>query len=141
MACPGCGSPVTTSDRFCASCGSPLAASAPTTASLPVSEAAPAAAPPAAAPAPPGVPLPVSFGAGRYQVSRFLGEGGRKRVYQAYDRALDREVAVPQALLSATLDEGWEQMAATLGFIQASADPALAWVGGFGLAGFALSGS
>ena len=38
--------------------------------------------------------FPESFGAGRYQVSRFLGEGGRKRVYQAYDRALDREVAV-----------------------------------------------
>ena len=46
---------------------------------------------PAAAPAP---AVPESFGAGRYQVSRFLGEGGRKRVYQAYDRALDREVAV-----------------------------------------------
>ena len=94
MTCTGCGSPVTASDRFCASCGSPLAASAPTTTSLPVSEAVPAAAPPAAAPAPPGVPLPVSFGAGRYQVRRFLGEGGRKRVYQAYDRALDREVAL-----------------------------------------------
>ncbi|MGH8990288.1 MAG: serine/threonine-protein kinase [Acidimicrobiia bacterium] len=38
--------------------------------------------------------VPESFGADRYQVRRFLGEGGRKRVYQAYDRALDREVAV-----------------------------------------------
>jgi predicted ATPase/class 3 adenylate cyclase len=41
-----------------------------------------------------GPGLPDSFGAGRYEVRRFLGEGGRKRVYQAYDRALDREVAV-----------------------------------------------
>src|SRR5438105_2829510 len=33
-------------------------------------------------------------GARRYQVQRFLGEGGRKRVYQAYDTALHREVAI-----------------------------------------------
>ncbi|HVW31817.1 MAG TPA: protein kinase, partial [Acidimicrobiia bacterium] len=53
---------------------------------------------PGPAPPPPagraGPAVPTSFGAGRYEVSRFLGEGGRKRVYQAYDRALDREVAV-----------------------------------------------
>src|SRR5205085_12575273 len=40
-------------------------------------------------PAPPG-----SIGAGRYEIRSFLGEGGRKRVYQAYDRALDRDVAL-----------------------------------------------
>jgi tetratricopeptide (TPR) repeat protein len=45
-------------------------------------------------PAPVEPSVPESFGAGRYQVRRFLGEGGRKRVYLAYDRALDREVAV-----------------------------------------------
>ncbi|MDA1256673.1 MAG: protein kinase, partial [Chloroflexi bacterium] len=36
---------------------------------------------------------PASFANGRYQVSRFLGEGGKKRVYLAHDTLLDREVA------------------------------------------------
>jgi len=36
---------------------------------------------------------PASFTSGRYQVSKFLGEGGKKRVYQAHDTLLDREVA------------------------------------------------
>jgi class 3 adenylate cyclase len=42
----------------------------------------------------PGADLPASFSGGRYQVRRLLGEGGRKRVYQAYDTSLDREVAL-----------------------------------------------
>ena len=36
---------------------------------------------------------PASFADGRYQVKRFLGEGGKKRVYLAHDTTLDREVA------------------------------------------------
>ncbi len=36
---------------------------------------------------------PTSFANGRYQVKRFLGEGGKKRVYLAHDTTLDREVA------------------------------------------------
>ena len=36
---------------------------------------------------------PTSFAAGRYQVQRFLGEGGKKRVYLVHDTALDRDVA------------------------------------------------
>ncbi|MCH7906717.1 MAG: protein kinase [Chloroflexi bacterium] len=36
---------------------------------------------------------PTSFANGRYQVSKFLGEGGKKRVYQAHDTLLDRDVA------------------------------------------------
>ena len=36
---------------------------------------------------------PISFANGRYQVKRFLGEGGKKKVYLAHDRTLDREVA------------------------------------------------
>ena len=36
---------------------------------------------------------PTSFAGGRYQVQRFLGEGGRKKVYLAHDKTLDREVA------------------------------------------------
>ena len=37
--------------------------------------------------------MPGSFGNGRYEVQRFLGEGGKKRVYLALDTLLDREVA------------------------------------------------
>ena len=36
---------------------------------------------------------PSSFANGRYTVSRFLGEGGKKKVYLAYDTTLDRDVA------------------------------------------------
>ena len=36
---------------------------------------------------------PSSFASGRYQVKRFLGEGGKKKVYLAQDTTLDREVA------------------------------------------------
>ena len=38
-------------------------------------------------------PAPTSFANGRYQVKRFLGEGGKKIVYLAHDTTLDREVA------------------------------------------------
>ncbi|HZQ77762.1 MAG TPA: AAA family ATPase [Acidimicrobiia bacterium] len=94
-ACPACGVPIEDdSARFCEGCGAPLAGSATSRTAETYAAAAPAASvsPGTAGPAGPGVPQ--SFGAGRYEVSRFLGEGGRKRVYQAYDRALDREVAV-----------------------------------------------
>ena len=36
---------------------------------------------------------PTSFSDGRYQVKRFLGEGGKKMVYLAQDTLLDRDVA------------------------------------------------
>ena len=36
---------------------------------------------------------PTSFAHDRYQVTRFLGEGGKKKVYLAHDTLLDREVA------------------------------------------------
>src|SRR6266545_1327160 len=38
-------------------------------------------------------PIPASFANGRYEVRRFLGEGGKKRVYLAHDTLLDRDVA------------------------------------------------
>ena len=36
---------------------------------------------------------PTSFANGRYEVKRFLGEGGQKKVYLTHDTLLDREVA------------------------------------------------
>ncbi|MEW6184977.1 MAG: protein kinase, partial [Thermodesulfobacteriota bacterium] len=43
---------------------------------------------------PPPSPLsPSSFSNGRYQVKKFLGEGGKKKVYLAHDTVLDRDVA------------------------------------------------
>src|SRR5205823_10805532 len=81
-ACPGCGKTVSPAARFCEACGTAIAPSRE-----------PVPAPPPAPP--PDVPsVPESFGAGRYQMRRFLGEGGRKRVYQAFDTALHREVAI-----------------------------------------------
>ena len=37
--------------------------------------------------------FPSSFASGRYTVSKFLGEGGKKRVYLAHDNTLDRDIA------------------------------------------------
>jgi len=71
-----------------------------------VADAARTAESPASAPDPTAAPsplptgeghdtatIPTSFANGRYRVSKFLGEGGKKRVYQALDTLLDREVA------------------------------------------------
>ncbi len=67
-----------------------------------VTHAGPAA--PAAERAP--VAQPASFCDGRYQVVRFLGEGGKKRVYLAHDTKLDRDVAFAVIKTDGLDDEG-----------------------------------
>jgi serine/threonine protein kinase len=44
-------------------------------------------------PTPASSPVPTSFANGRYAIKKFLGEGGKKKVYLAHDSLLDRDVA------------------------------------------------
>ncbi len=84
--CPHCRHKNALPANFCMRCGQPLvpAESLPTQ-SLPqhAAQATPAA-------------QPAAFAAGRYQVKKLLGEGGKKRVYLAHDSVLDRDVAFAQ---------------------------------------------
>ena len=80
MRCPNCGASVSSGKRFCGECGT----------GLELEETAPSA--PAAATRP-SAEDPTSFADGRYQVKKFLGEGGKKMVYLAHDTTLDRDVA------------------------------------------------
>src|SRR3990172_2782417 len=77
--CPSCGAALDADASFCDKCGASL------------TETAPRSRTPTPAPSP---ALPTSFAGGRYQVKRFLGEGGRKRVYLAHDTKLDSDVAI-----------------------------------------------
>ena len=72
--CPECGHTNPIGSKFCEQCAHSLAEP---TAEKP--------------PQPP--PAPTSFAGGRYQVKKFLGEGGKKKVYLAHDTLLDRDVA------------------------------------------------
>ncbi|MFQ6030766.1 MAG: serine/threonine-protein kinase, partial [Dehalococcoidia bacterium] len=64
---------------------------------LPAGQTTAPVAAPMGTPAPevsaPSLDQPTSFANGRYEVKRFLGEGGRKKVYLAHDSLLDRDVA------------------------------------------------
>ncbi|MFQ6029544.1 MAG: serine/threonine-protein kinase, partial [Dehalococcoidia bacterium] len=64
---------------------------------LPAGQTIAPAAEPTGTPAPEAsaqsIEQPTSFANGRYEVKRFLGEGGKKKVYLAHDALLDRDVA------------------------------------------------
>ena len=55
-------------------------------------------------------PVPASFANDRYQVKRFLGEGGKKRVYLAHDTMLDRDVAFALIKIEGLDAEGRERI-------------------------------
>ena len=74
--CRSCGATNGPDQKFCDECGTLLAGS------------------PEERPTPASGGLPAAYGNGRYEIVRFLGEGGRKRVYLARDTRLQREVAV-----------------------------------------------
>jgi hypothetical protein len=134
MICPACLAENSKGASRCAACGSPLTASPaePPPARYETSaggqrQSSPpelataigfAKTPPPSNPATPpsgsgtSEPRPVDFGP-RYQVEVLLGEGGMGAVYRAYDRELDRTVALklirPELAADATLSQRFRQ--------------------------------
>jgi class 3 adenylate cyclase len=96
--CSKCGAANSAQAKFCTQCRTALMETSVAAAGVAI---AAAAAPTATA----ATPLPTSFAGSRYHVQRFLGEGGRKRVYLAHDSTLDRDVAVA-VIKTEGLDEG-----------------------------------
>ncbi len=74
--CSHCGAENPPDKKFCGDCGQPLVSGQ--------TKESPAKQP---------VSIPTSFAGGRYQVKKFLGEGGKKKVYLAHDTTLDRDIA------------------------------------------------
>ena len=87
--CPSCGMTNPGDQNSCDQSGQDLPAGADSS-DAPPSPVSSAVAPPTATSTD---AQPSSFAGGRYQVKRFLGEGGKKKVYLAHDSTLDREVA------------------------------------------------
>ncbi len=74
LVCRQCGQKNPQRSKFCNACGHSLVEAAPET--------------------PQPSPEPTSFANSRYQVKKFLGEGGKKKVYLVQDTLLDRDVAL-----------------------------------------------
>ncbi|MBI4768199.1 MAG: protein kinase, partial [Deltaproteobacteria bacterium] len=79
LSCPQCGKVNTPGSKFCNECARSLI-------STPI--------PSPAKLEPSSTPVSPTFASDRYQIKEFLGEGGKKKVYRAYDTLLDREVAL-----------------------------------------------
>src|SRR3954454_24490424 len=84
MTCPSCGHENPVESNFCGQCGASLRDQ----------------------PKAPDESGPEQLAGGRYEVQRFLGEGGRKRVYLAHDTMLDRDVAIGIVKTSGLDEEG-----------------------------------
>ena len=100
--CSSCGTELREGAKFCDSCGTPVGGQAP----APTSSNDSSVNQPTTSDSeissleteltsivPPARVLPDTFDNGRYQVQKFLGEGGKKMVYLAHDETLDRDVA------------------------------------------------
>src|SRR4051794_20686968 len=83
ISCPNCGHENPAESNFCGQCGTNLPRDA--TQQQANGQGAGEIAPPEA---------PKELAGGRYTIARYLGEGGRKRVYLAHDTVLDRDVAI-----------------------------------------------
>lgn len=97
MKCPKCGTENPEGVKFCGRCGTRLQSvlvcprcnySNPPDV-LFCHECGLALVEPTPQPAPPPPAIPTSFAGGRYQVKKFLGEGGKKKVYLVHDTVLD----------------------------------------------------
>jgi serine/threonine protein kinase len=77
IVCPQCQHANKATAKFCEECGHPLTEQAPPKPRLKK----------------PSTIEPTSFADGRYQVRKFLGEGGKKKVYLAHDTLPDRDIA------------------------------------------------
>ena len=88
LVCPSCNKELRQGARFCGSCGSAMDSPAIET-SLSVSPSQSSSEPALNR----QMEEPTTFSNGRYEVTKFLGEGGKKKVYLAHDSMLDRQVA------------------------------------------------